>query len=948
MEDNSEKSKELDEFAKEILNYIEFYKDKIPRGYVAAFKRKNIGIKDTLESLEILFKTEEEEIEEKRISMSFADAYEIRVREFAVAIIRVLVPRHAELKDYVVYRRLLAQKHMAYGFFHAMNNQLFLPIYEFIYLELHEDLYLGLVSFYKDFYGWFGDNEEAIELLCRYFPKGLDVEQHKHQVAEALYRHISNAGTPNDTGYAFQGIAKIESFIEKLPIEVIMELLGLYHVRLIVNSAVCRHQVYAIITHAQMGNADKAALKFFLVDSVILALQMESYLAQKISRRVPVERFSSGLFEENYITDSIKVCKAPNAYWSSETYGERVFFLDGRPMAKILLNDIERIEISSMDENGKSERESLNYSAEDWMLNSLFSKETEQKLRKLILGTESQYSEMFFSLLYLDNYRGMKNQIIDFDHKFQYERASKSLKRRERNLYPIGSFYGQAVQTLSCIVGKNGMGKTSIVDFLREFFFKILRLIEDYGIPCERGYIKEADYQEYNILDEGTGFLIVFQLGKIPFFLTNISDVKCDGAEPFHVGIYNSVNEFSKVAYFSNMLKNNQEDLFVEGSDRPVNDIQVQGKREIGKSLRGFRQVDYSETESFIRRRKAVTLELGKEKILKQEKDLKEKKEAKGSVNRELCYQLTFLKNMDAGKVREYLDIDEHRIFKITSKIKGWVEETFSLENLKDPEKLNQLEEKYLFLPDAQLQYFSSGQYAKFAFLAKLYWFVAGYRKEIERYRDIIDENEFQNEDALLDEETALIFIDEGETYYHPEWQRRYVKTLLEMVNYVGKDSKIQIVITTNSPFLLSDILKEDVTYLAGEKEKHFDRTLGQNIHKLLKENFFMDYTIGEYARELIKSIMLCLKNPENNETDSSKSEQIKKVILRYYGKEKDIYSAMQLLIEQIGEPVYRHELEMLLEESDVMKNYRSKERLLEEKKKIEEKIKELEKKGQA
>lgn len=934
MDDHSEK---LSELRREILSRIEIYRNNIPLGYIEFSTRKNTGIEDTLESLEILFKTEEEEIEEKRIHMLFADAYEDGVRRFAVAIIRLLIPKHAKLKHYAVYQRLLAQKHIAYAFFHALNNYLFLPITTFDYSEFHKGSYLGLVTFYEKFYGQFKDNEEAIELLCKYFPKDLEVKEYKHQIAEALYSHISGAGTPNDTGYAFQGIAKIESFIKELPTEIIMELLSRYQVHFIVNNAVYRHQVYAIITHGQIGSVDKKVFKFFLLDSVILAMKVEAYLAKKVAGQIPAGKFSASPFEENYITGSIKVCKEPNACWSSESYRKRIFFLDGRPMVMITLNNTDHIEISSMDKSENSENELLDYSAEDWTLDSLFSKETDQKLRKLILGTESQYNEMFFSLLYLDNYRGMKNQIIDLDHKFQYEQTDKSLKYRQENVYPIRSFYGQAVQTLSCIVGKNGMGKTSIVDFLREFFFKILRLIEDYGIPCEQGCIKEADYQEYDILDKGAGFLIVFQLGKTPFYLTNISDVECKGAEPFRKGIYNSVNEFSKVAYFSNMLKNNQEDLFMEDSDRRVNGSQIQEKREIGKSLRGFRQVDYSETESFIRRRRAITLELQRDKVSE------EKEKSKGSVNRELCYQLTFLKNIDAEKICKYLDIDEHREFKISSKMSGYTEDSFSLEELKNPSRFNQLEEKYLYLPDAQIQYFSSGQYAKFAFLAKLYWFLAGYRGEIERYRNIIGENEFRSEDVLLDGETALIFIDEGETYYHPEWQRKYVKTLFEMMGYVGKASKIQIVITTNSPFILSDILKEDVTYLAGESEKHFDRTLGQNVHRLLRENFFMDYTIGEYARELIENIMSCLKNPEKDMVDD-KSEKIREMILRYYGEEKDAYSAVQLLIEQIGEPVYRYELETLLEESDVMKKHRYKERLLEEKRKIEAKIKDLEK----
>lgn len=324
---------------------------------------------------------------------------------------------------------------------------------------------------------------------------------------------------------------------------------------------------------------------------------------------------------------------------------------------------------------------------------------------------------------------------------------------------------------------------------------------------------------------------------------------------------------------------------------------------------------------------------------------LKETNNRPFGANRELCYQFTFLKNMEIGKVCEYLDIDEDKEFRVCSRMFEWEEESFFLKDLKDLDKINRLEERFLYLPDAQIKYFSSGQYAKFAFLAKLYWFLEGYRKEIERYRHIVGENEFRREDALLEEETALIFIDEGETYYHPEWQRRYVKTLLEMMDYSGKGSKIQIVLTTNSPFILSDILKEDVSYLTGKNEKCFDRTLGQNIHRLLKENFFMDYTIGEYARELIESIMLYLKNPVNEERDR-KEEDIKEFILRYYGKPQEPYYAMQLLIEQIGEPVYRYELEKLLDESDVMKEHRSLESLLEEKRRIEEKIRELEEKG--
>ena len=930
MNNNSERYTDL---IQKILNDIDQHKDKVPRGSLLLDREKITGIEDVLEFLNALFEAEEREIEERQLNTFVTVSYEDGVRTVAVSLILLLYPKYNELKHYEAYRKLLVRKHMAYAFFHALNNNMFPKGVWFDYSEIHEDIYLGLVEFYRKFYGRFRDNEEAIELLCNYFPQKSDMERHKQEITEALYIHISNAGTPKDTGYAFQGIARIESCIGALPSAFVMELLGQYQVRFVVNNEVCRHQVFSVIAFSQTGDIDKASSKFLLLDSVILAQQLEAYLVQKLAKEFPVGNSASILFGENYITDMLKVYKEPDAYWSKGKYGERVFYLNQKPIVRMLLKKNDVIEISRVDEKRSTECLEIPYSYTDWQLEDYFSKAVEQKLRKFILGTENQYEQMAFSLLYLDNYRGIKNQMVDFNHKFHYDRVCKRLRRQEENLYQIENFHGQSVQTLTCIVGKNGMGKTSIIDFLRESFFKMLRLIEEYGISCKQGYLKEDDYQEYDILDKGARFLIVFQLGGKSLFLTNIVDVRWEGADPFGAGIYNSFNEFSKVAYFSNMLKNSQEEIFFEDTDRQSGDRKIREKREIGRSLRGFKQVDYSETESFIRRQKAVAL------------GLKETNNRPFGANRELCYQFTFLKNMDIEKVCQYLDINENREFRVCSRMFGWEEESFSLRDLKDLDKINCLEQRFLYLPDAQIKYFSSGQYAKFAFLAKLYWFLEGYRKEIERYRHIIGENEFRREDALLEEETALIFIDEGETYYHPEWQRRYVKTLLEMMDYSGKGSKIQIVLTTNSPFILSDILKEDVSYLTGKNEKCFDQTLGQNIHRLLKENFFMDYTIGEYARELIESIMLYLKNPVNEERDRKK-EDIKEFILRYYGKPQEPYYAMQLLIEQIGEPVYRYELEKLLDESDVMKEHRSLESLLEEKRRIEEKIRELEEKG--
>ena len=157
---------------------------------------------------------------------------------------------------------------------------------------------------------------------------------------------------------------------------------------------------------------------------------------------------------------------------------------------------------------------------------------------------------------------------------------------------------------------------------------------------------------------------------------------------------------------------------------------------------------------------------------------------------------------------------------------------------------------------------------------------------------------------------------------------------MLELVN--SRERKVQIVVTTNSPFLISDIRNEDITYLSGSAgdtgSRSREETLGQNIHKLLKDNFFMSYTIGEYARELIENIMNCLQKNGNP----------KHVLENYFDETEDEYESLDLLTEQIGEPVYRYQLKKMLAESDYGKQRSTGKKISElerEKRKLQEQI---------
>lgn len=104
-----------------------------------------------------------------------------------------------------------------------------------------------------------------------------------------------------------------------------------------------------------------------------------------------------------------------------------------------------------------------------------------------------------------------------------------------------------------------------------------------------------------------------------------------------------------------------------------------------------------------------------------------------------------------------------------------------------------------------------------------------------------------------------LIF-DEAELYYHPEFQRVFVKRLLERlamchINRVNIRS-INIMIVTHSPFILSDIPESNVLYLGKEEDGTVGNTFGANIYDLLRDSFFLKSDIGELAHSKIDEMI--------------------------------------------------------------------------------------------
>ncbi|WP_338760644.1 AAA family ATPase [Bernardetia sp. ABR2-2B] len=153
------------------------------------------------------------------------------------------------------------------------------------------------------------------------------------------------------------------------------------------------------------------------------------------------------------------------------------------------------------------------------------------------------------------------------------------------------------------------------------------------------------------------------------------------------------------------------------------------------------------------------------------------------------------------------------------------------------------------------------------------------------------------------------LLIDEGELGLHPQWQKQYLKILLETLPKIFLEKKIQLILTSHSPFLVSDLPKENVIFLEKEdntglckvsKLESMKETFGANIHTLLTDSFFMKGgLVGEFAQSKIDEAIDILNESEPKQKELDKCEMI---------------------ISMIGEPIVKNMLQKLLDSKRLRK----------------------------
>ncbi|WP_312390219.1 hypothetical protein [Chryseobacterium sp.] len=185
---------------------------------------------------------------------------------------------------------------------------------------------------------------------------------------------------------------------------------------------------------------------------------------------------------------------------------------------------------------------------------------------------------------------------------------------------------------------------------------------------------------------------------------------------------------------------------------------------------------------------------------------------------------------------------------------------------------------------DNNFNNFSSGEKQKIFSIHSVIYHLRNLKSVMPNHNHMI--NGKKREKILIGYCNVTIIFDEIELYAHPEFQRKYLNDLLKALNSDSihlENKNINIIFITHSPFILSDIPKQNVLFIDNGNPEDFKEinTFGANITDLLAEGFFFaeeedgkKILMGDFAKNKINEVINIIK-----EKNGEKKELAKRII---------------------------------------------------------------------
>ena len=168
--------------------------------------------------------------------------------------------------------------------------------------------------------------------------------------------------------------------------------------------------------------------------------------------------------------------------------------------------------------------------------------------------------------------------------------------------------------------------------------------------------------------------------------------------------------------------------------------------------------------------------------------------------------------------------------------------------------------------------------------------------------RNLLSVNKNPKKKELIVYNNFNIILDEIELYYHPELQRTFIFDLIEYIRKIDFENRyadcipnVNIIFITHSPFILSDIPKQNILFLDIDKKTNksqpqiYDQnnTFAGNIHEMLTNGFFLESTKGKFAISKINEFLDFYKKKEDLiESDFLNQREYFKSIIQMVGED--------------------------------------------------------------
>jgi len=532
-----------------------------------------------------------------------------------------------------------------------------------------------------------------------------------------------------------------------------------------------------------------------------------------------------------------------------------------------------------------------------------------------------QGERMELVYLWVKDYKNIHKQGFNFSPRFEchYDEDKNELTIDENDNY-IENFFGDNIN-VTAIVGKNGSGKSSIITLLEH--------IESY--PCELSLTKRMPFIIlFYINGENKGFTNIKGLSdrnNLFEFVENPHNLPPTHEGTMGRGVYKYECTFSK--YFSFLTLNSEmpypyeeytklkilRNKTIDYSQSCIADLSIRNAKD-----------DFTfELTTFMLFPKSIWVSSKKSLVSKYIEEVNQvpRTQSLSTCNEQIRNILinetiggrsyTINNPLEAYMINQIVKSDEcksffkrYKVSTDTNTIQEFYNQINSNKNY-DLSEFNTLDNSWYKLESMTKEEKKLVEMYK-EFLIFDFKDTKGRRfSDLSHGEKSIYAQHISIYDVIKKSDNTLIALDEPTLSLHPNWQKKYINELINLLQKV--EGSYYVILTSHSPFLLSDIPKQNIIFLDKDEDgnckvvdglKEKKQTFGANIHTLLSDSFFMeDGLMGEFAKGKIDEVIKLLNQDKLDEKELKYCEQI---------------------ISIIGEPIVKNQLQRMLDSKRLKK----------------------------